>query len=154
MRSTVLAISAAAAVAVGLICSWEHWRPPVRSRVPQDPTVLIETPDEVRLLQYRSQAKARLAQRVIAERIPLPEAAELFREANGEAGMANLRCGMYGRSVREKLCRQVIMFVAAAEYEMELAGQSGARPPVSGVLREELDRRLAAGEFPPEPGVE
>jgi hypothetical protein len=55
-----------------------------------------------------------------------------------------------GRSVREKLCRQVIDYVSVIEDEMAAAGQAPGDPRTSDRLRRELDCRLAAGEFPPE----
>src|SRR4051794_13104229 len=67
---------------------------------------------EADVIQRRALVKNQLARRVAAERTPLLTAAEWFGQANGEDGTETLVRGMPGRSVREKLCRQVILFVA------------------------------------------
>jgi hypothetical protein len=72
---------------------------------------------------------------------------------NGEDGTALLVRAVRGRSVREKLCRQVIMYVAGAEDDMQQEGHILSDPRVSAELQTELDRLLAVGELPPEPGM-
>jgi hypothetical protein len=114
----------------------------------------LRVPEEVEVIERRTRVKNQLTRRVIADRTPLLEAAEWFRLANGEDGMDDtIRC-IKGRSAREKLCRQVILFVAGNEAEMEREGHSPSAPRVSVELSAELDRLLAAGALPPEPGVQ
>jgi hypothetical protein len=117
-------------------------------------TLLQQSPPEVAVLERRIRVKNQLARRVVAERTPLLEAAEWFQQANGEDGMEALIRAMAGRSVREKLCRQVVCFVVDVEEEMEQEGYVPTGPRVSLELRAEFDRLLAAGAFPPEPGME
>jgi hypothetical protein len=114
----------------------------------------LPVPEEVPVIERRTCVKNQLARRVIAERTPLLEAVEWFRQVNGEVGMDGLIRSIPGRSAREKLCRQVIMFVAGNEAEMERDGYSPSAPRVSVELSAELDRLLAAGALPPEPGVQ
>jgi hypothetical protein len=111
------------------------------------------TPHEVKVMQLRTQAKHDLARRVIAERTALLVAAEEFYTANGDEGMLNLLRTVPGRSVREKLCRQVIAYVRASECEMEREGHRWTDPRPSASLQRELDELLAAGKLPPEPGM-
>jgi hypothetical protein len=109
-------------------------------------------PEEVLAAQRRSRVKIELAQRIVVERLGLLEAAELFRLANGDAGLRNLTCApVPGRSAREKLCEQVISWVELAESDLADAGHRIPEPRPSELLRAELECRIRAGEFPPDP---
>ena len=77
-------------------------------------------PPEAQRLACRWEAKMRMARRVIAERIPLLMATELFREVIGEDGMGAIVAP--GDTSRERLCRHVIACVQAAEMELDYAG--------------------------------
>jgi hypothetical protein len=111
-------------------------------------------PPEVAEFEQRTRVKSHLARRIIAERIPLLEAVELFAEVNGEEGTASLILSVPGRSVREKLCRQVILYVVATENEMEKQGHVWTGTRASEELQAERDRLLAAGALPPDPEVQ
>ncbi|MBN9120060.1 MAG: hypothetical protein J0I06_13000 [Planctomycetes bacterium] len=111
-------------------------------------------PPEAAMLEQRSRVKFALARRLIAERPPLLAAAEWFEQVNGEDGTETLVRSVPGRSVREKLCRQVILYVIAVEGELRREGSLPTGPRASEELQAEFDRRLAAGEFPPEPGMQ
>jgi hypothetical protein len=143
MRQSIIPLLVFVTLAAALLLCVERRKP-----APRPEWALESNPagHEAVAAQRRSLMLHRLARRIIAERIPLLEAAELFREANGKAGLEALVRAMPGRSLREKLCRQVIHFVVA---ETEAA----TAPRVSEALQDELDRRLVAGEFPPEPGM-
>jgi hypothetical protein len=142
---------AATLVGVGVLLYLEYRRPsPGRTARWTE----LSPPNEGLVIQHRVIAKNQLARRIVAERIPLLEAAEMFRQMNGEEGMALVTSVPGGRSVREKLCRQVIRYVSVAETDLENEGQIVTGPRVSDALKDELDRRIAAGEFPPEPGIE
>jgi hypothetical protein len=148
VKSAVLK-SVSVALVLGAVAVLYTGRP---ARRPAPAPTLVSRPSpEQMAFEQRALVRAHLARRVVAERIPLLEAAELFGQANGEAGMANLVRFMPGRSVREKLCRQVVDYVAAAEDEMARGGHVWTGPRLSEQFRGELDRRLAAGEFPPDP---
>jgi hypothetical protein len=151
MRVEALKLLAGVAVAGAALLVREYRQPPPVRTEARSSFMVLSAPPEVAVLVQRAHAKSRLARRVIAERTPLLDAAELFRRANGEDGMLALVDMVEGRSVREKLCRQVIYYVAGAENEMEHEGRVRTGPRVSAELQAELDRRLAAGELPPEP---
>lgn len=114
--------------------------------------LLSPVPPETLAMQERWRVKYDLARRIIAERIPLLEAVELFRRANGEDGLHNLAVSHPGQSIHVLLCRQVIEFVATKERDMAEEGHSLTGPRVSECLRREFDWRTAAGEFPSEAG--
>jgi hypothetical protein len=114
----------------------------------------IPAPPEIAEIERRSRVKNHLARRVIEERIPLSEAIKLFDTANGEDGTLCLTLSVPGRSTRERLCRQVILYVLSLESEMEQQGRVWTGTRVSEELQADLDRRLAAGEFPPEPAAQ
>lgn len=142
----VVALTGAVAVA------WAYRAPAPARPVPHE-SQLCPAPPEAQASWQRGRVKRQLARRVIAERIPLPEAAELFRRANGEDGLVVLARGTSGRSMREKLCHQVIMYTAEAEAEMRAEGWTSCAWDTAE-LEADFKRRLAAGEFPPEPGAE
>jgi hypothetical protein len=153
MRLPIFALLVFAGLAIGSLFCLDY-RKPRSARRPAPPIFGVQPPPpEAVVLERRTRAKSLLARRVIAERIPLLDAAEMFREANGEEGM-RLVATVRGRSVREKLCRQVISFVCGAETEMEEDGHTPAGSRASVVLEKELGLRIAAGEFPPDPGCE
>ena len=143
----VVALTGAVAVA------WAYRAPAPARPVPHE-SLLCPVPSEAQASLYRMRVKSLLARRVLAERIPLLEAAELFRRANGEDGLAALVRSTPGRSVREKLCRQVISYAAVAEAEMRTEGCTSCVWGVAADLEADFNRRLTAGEFPPEPGAE
>lgn len=111
-------------------------------------------PPEVTVMEQRSRVKNHLARRVIEQRVPLPEAIKLFDAANGEDGTVSLILSVPGRSVREKLCRQVILYVISVENDMENRGHAWTGPRVSEELQAELDRLLASGAFSSEPDAQ
>ena len=150
MRVEALMLPAVVAIAGAALVLGRYREPPVRTE-PGSFDLVEFAPPEVAVLGERTHLKSRLARRVIAERTPLLEAAELFRRANGEGGMQTLVNSVPGRSLREKLCRQVIFYVTTAEVEMERQGRARPGPLVSAALQAEFDRRLAAGGFPPDP---
>jgi hypothetical protein len=114
-----------------------------------------QLPPEVEATNRRTAVKNHLARRAVIERQSLLEVAELFDQVNGEEGTKILmRPTLPGRSIREKLCRQVIAFVRIAEHNLQNEGHSSSEPLLSVAMQAELDRRLAAGEFPPEPGMQ
>ena len=153
MRITILEILAAAAALVVAIVLFSAPRAPTHAgRTPQRDG-FIPAPAEVEAIDSRLRAKNQLARRIATERMPILKAAELFRQANGEDGLAALVYSVPGRSVREKLCRQVIDFVRAAERDFQREGHPLSTPHVSVELQADLDRLLVAGELPPEPGV-
>lgn len=140
-----------AAALTGLVAvAWAHRTPPARhgatvSRVhPAGP--------EAEASSRRAAVKHQLTRRVLAERMPLPAAAELFRRANGDDGIANLALGLPGRSLRERLSLQVVKYALAVEAEMRAEGHEPNG--WAAELEAEFLRRQAAGEFPPEPGAE
>lgn len=140
-----------AAVLTGLVAvAWAYRTPPVRHGTATG-RVSPAAP-EAEASSCRSVVKHQLIRQVLAGRVPLLDAAELFRRANGGDGLVGLVRGMPGRSVREKLCYQVIRYALAAETEMLADGHepNGWRTE----LEAEFVRRNAAGEFPPEPGME
>jgi hypothetical protein len=145
--ATVAFVVLAAGALLGSACRKPTAAPPL---VPSS-EIVVERPPEVVAIERRTLAKRQLAFRIVAERTPLLEAAEMFRRANGEDGMDRLarNIAMTG-SIREKLCRQVIEYVFVAEAEMESAGHAPIDPPLSALFRDELDHRLVAGEFAPE----
>lgn len=118
------------------------------------PETVLSAPPEVETANRRTAVKCHLARRAVVERQSLLELAELFDQVNGEEGTRILLLhSMPGRSIREKLCRQVITFVRIAERDLQEEGHSLAEPLLSTTLQDEFDRRRAAGEFPPEPGM-
>lgn len=131
--------------------TWVHRTPPTR---PAAREFHCPAPPEVQSTSRRLVVKEQLARRVVMERMALLEAAELFRRANGEDGLAALARGGPGRSVREKLCRQVVAYAVGAEAEMRAEGYTSCVWGVAADLEAEFQRRLAAGDFPPEPGME
>jgi hypothetical protein len=144
MRLTVPVVLIALGTGVG-------WVLLVLEEPPAHQSVIYDPGAEASVIRQRILIKRQLAERVLTERIPLLEAAELFRQANGPDGLDGLaRSRVPGRSVREKLCRQVIGYVEMAEEDRAAAGRARPHPLVSGVLRAELERRIAAGEFPPD----
>ncbi|MBN9120059.1 MAG: hypothetical protein J0I06_12995 [Planctomycetes bacterium] len=154
MRLMTLVVLGAAVAAAAAISLCQHLRPagtgcPQRQR----PTELVlPVSPEVTAIERRTLVKCQLARRAVTERTSLLAAAEWFEQVNGEDGMEALVRTIPGRSVREKLCRQVIVYVISAEDEMEREGALPTGPRASEELQAEFDRRLAAGEFPPEPG--
>jgi len=138
-----------AVVATALLFHTECVSIPAKSR--SHSIEVSPVPPEATAIGRRTDAKLQLARRLIIERLPLLDVAEQFAVVNGEYGMRDLIVGGQGRSVREKLCRQVIVYVILVEEEMKEEGHSWSGPRVSEELQRELDRRLAAGEFPPEP---
>jgi hypothetical protein len=102
-------------------------------------------------MQKRWRIRRDLTQQILRERIALLDAAELFRQANGEDGMLNLILTGPGQSVREKLCWQVISSVSDMESEWEREGRLFTGPRLSEEMQAELARRRAGGEFPPDP---
>ena len=153
MRSTALAILAGIVLGTGAILCLESRAPRsvVRSRWPR---VNQDAPPESVAALRRTESKTHLARRVVVEQIPLLTAAEMFRQINGDEGMRLLALAVEGCSDRERLCRQVIGYVIAAEAQMEREGSPVPEPRTSAVLRAEFDRRLAAGEFLPESEAE
>jgi hypothetical protein len=155
MRQTILTILAATLVGAGLIatCRQIHTRTPSPSH--EEPVVLDQpAPPESFAIQQRTLAKRQITRRLIAERIPLLDAAEMFRQANGEEGMKYLRFGALGGSIREKLCRQVIDYVLVIERESQGATQPVPDIPVADALQAELNHLLAVGELSPEQETE
>ena len=152
MRLTALTVLCATFAVVELLLLCSRPTPAVNPR--RMTTLLEPSPPEVAVLERRMRVKSQLARRIVAERTLLLEAAEWFRQANGEDGVESLIRTMAGRSVREKLCRQVVIFVADAEHDMEQEGNAPTGPRVSLELQAEFDQLLAAGAFPPEPGME
>jgi hypothetical protein len=148
MRQSLLVLVTCSGLGAGLVSCLEWRRPP--DVVPRSELLQTSTPDYDAFV-LRCDAKRVLARRIIAERIPLGPAADLFFEANGERGRSLVARAGRGRSFREKQCRQVIDFVCVAEAEMAEEGTPPVDPPVSAVLQNELDRMLAAGELPPDP---
>jgi hypothetical protein len=114
--------------------------------------VVSPAPPETIEKQQRWRIKRDLTRRIMNERISLLEAAELFREANGEDGMYSLTLSNPNRSLRELLCRQVIDYVVTVEREWECEGRVCSGTRLSEELQHELDQRIAAGEFPPASG--
>ena len=152
MRQTALVILAAILVGAGVVTlCCQSCKPRSIPHGKQPRSITEPAPAQTQMYEERSRMKIGLAQRIIAERIPLLDAAEMFRHANEGDAMHNLLRGTPGRSVREKLCRQAISFVSAVEAETEFAEPASPGRPVSTVLQAELDRRIAAGEFPPDP---
>lgn len=140
-----------AAALTGLVAiAWAHRTPPVRRGAV--PTLVCPAPPEAHASSCRVTLKNQLIRRVLAERMSLLSAAELFRHANGDDGMAGLVRGLPGRSVREKLCYQVVRYAITVEAEMRDEG----REPNGwgGELEAEFERRCATGDFPPEPVAE
>jgi hypothetical protein len=153
MRVSKCLILLFATMAVGLLLCLKFPRPRTAAQGSPYSTLLSPPPPEVEEVVRRLRTKRLLARRVIEEKVPLLEAAELFRAANGERGMRTL-LAIPGRSERERLCRQVIIYVAQREEELKAEGQTPAEPAASVLLERELTRRMAAGEFPPEPQPE
>jgi hypothetical protein len=122
---------------------------PAGCRAKREPvsSLLSPIPPESLAIQERWRVKRDLARRVIAERIPLLEAAALFRRANGEDGLQNLALTYPGESLHRLICRQVLDYVETLEREMEQEGHTWTGPRVSECLRREFSRRTAAGEF-------
>jgi hypothetical protein len=152
VRTTALAILVGTVLGSGAILCLEVLVPASKTRLARS-NVIPPSP-EVVAIQHRLELKCRLARQLVFDPVPLLSAAEMFRAANGEGGMDVLVQAVPGRSVREKLCRQVIHFVSGAEWEMACEGRSLPDPRASAALQAELDRLLAAGELPPEPGLE
>jgi hypothetical protein len=151
MRLSDFATVAFVVLAVGVLLCPACRKPPAQPRPAPASETVSEPPPVLTTIESRTVAKRQLAHRVIAERIPLLEAAEMFRLANGEDGMQRLTWQItMGATMRERLCRQVIAYVSGVEDDMEAAGHAPTNPPVSALLQAELDRRLAAGEFAPE----
>lgn len=153
MRQTALTMLAGTALGAVVVFCVEWHRPPCATGEPRVGRYLPPDPgcDAIR---HRLIVKDRLARRIIVERIALLEAAELFRAANGDDGLVALARGIPGHSIREKLCIQVINYVFSVENDMARDGEPlPSGPRWSAVLRAEFDRRRAAGEFPPEPGM-
>jgi len=113
----------------------------------------LPAPPEIAEIEQRTRVKYHLARRVVEEHIPLLEAIKLFDAANGEDGTVCLTLSVPGRSVWEKRCRQVILYALSVENDMESRGHVWTGVRVSKELQADLDRRLAAGEFPPESGA-
>lgn len=152
MRSTTFTLPAAVVVVLAGVLLLRPvsgpscWKKQERER---NSSVLIPSPPEVEAIQRRCLIKRDLARRIIAERLPLLQAAELFREVNGEDGLHTLALTGLDRSINELLCRQVIEYLATEEREMEQAGCVWTGTRWSEELRQDFDRRMAAGEFPP-----
>lgn len=148
LKFLCVAVALTGAVAI----TWAHRTPLARhishTRLQSPPA------PEADAAARRSLVKYQLVRQLVAQRVPLLEAVEQFRRANGEDGLASLRVGQPGRSVREKLCRQVISYAQVAEAEMRNEGQLPTSSRVTEEWQTEFDDRLTAGEFPPEPGAE
>jgi hypothetical protein len=141
-----------AVVLTGVVAvAWAHRSRPVWPAATQ---LVCRRPPESQVIVARTVVKNQLARRVSVERMPLLDAVESFRRANGEDGLECVTRGLPGRSVQEKLCRQVIRYVSAAEAEMRAEGWTSDAPGYAAELEAEFERRLAAGEFPPEPVAE
>lgn len=153
MRIVVLKLLIVGLAVAGASLAWKH-REAVLEKNSQRSNVLQGVPPEAAAIEQRTLAKRQLARRLLAERTPLLDAAELFNLVNGEEGTLHLTRSVPGRSLREKLCRQVISYVECAERDMECEGYPRAAVPVSDELQRELDRRLAAGEFAADPVLE
>ena len=154
MRSATFTLPTAIVVMViGVLLVRPNCGPSCRTKREQEPvsSLLAPAPPETLVLRERWRIKKDLARRITAERIPLLEAAELFREANGEDGLHYLSLSNPNHSLHELLCRQVIDYVAAAEREMEAEGRTWIGTRVSEELQRELDLRIAAGQFPRPP---
>lgn len=153
MRIPIVEVLACLVIAAAgaALCFHGRSAPPGGGRAQRTNLVHPASP-ECEIMHRRGLVKCRLARRIAAERTPLPVAVEWFDRANGDDGMEALARFVPGRSVREKLCRQVIEYVVLAEAEWQQEGGSLPEPRASAELQAELDRRLAAGEFPPEPG--
>ena len=149
MRLILLTVLGASTLVVGMILL------PPRAEAPRRGSWLVApSPPEVALLDNRLRVKNQMARRIVVDRTPLLEAAEWFRQVNDEDGIEGLIRTTPGRSVREKLCRQVIRFVVTAEEEMGQEGYSLSASSASAELSAELDRLLVAGALPPEPGMQ
>ncbi len=143
-RYAEVLLGAALAGGVAVVCWESPKRPPTpRSRVAQtaDP--------EISQIVASSRAKREAAQRVLQQRLSLLEGAELFRLANGPAGLERLRTLVAGNTLHERLCQQVIDYVRSIESEMTDTQSGEARH--SAVLAEELGCRRATGAFLPDP---
>jgi hypothetical protein len=152
LRQNVLAILVGTALGTAAVCGIE-WRNPSAADRDQQIYRISSPAPEADAARRRIGVKNNLARRIIAERIALLEAVDLFYDANGEDGINAVARSIPGHSIREKLCRQVIGYVGSVETELEREGGTGLSDPRwSAVLRAEFDRLLAAGEFPPEPG--
>lgn len=140
-----------AAVLTGLVAvAWAHRTPPARTGAA--PGRFSPPTPEAEASACRSSVKHQLIRQVLDGRMPLLDAAELFRRANGDDGLTSLVRGLPGRSVREKLCYQVVRYALAAETDIRA---SGHEPNGWGTeLEAEFALRCATGEFPPEPGME
>ena len=153
MKIAILKLLAAVLVVATVTAAVHDSRSAARAR--RAATVRgIPAPPEVAEIEQRTRVKTHLARRVVEERIPLPEAIKLFDVANGEDGTVCLTLSVPGRSNRERLCRQVILYVISLEADMETRGHVWTGPRASDELQADLDRRLAAGEFPPEPNAQ
>ncbi|HJZ58649.1 MAG TPA: hypothetical protein VKE74_27150 [Gemmataceae bacterium] len=91
----------------------------------------------------RSRAKNVVADAVLAGRLSLIDAAAAFHRIDGEK-VPQIVAMIPGRSLKEKLCREVIFYVSVNEYT------TSGSDDVTRRLEEELECRLAAGEFGPE----
>ena len=148
LKLLCVAVTITAAVAI----TWAYRNPPAY-RAPRAQFHAPPAP-ESSAAAHRARVKGQLARQLVAQRVPLLYAVEQFRLANDEDGLAVLTVGMRGRSVREKLCRQVISYARVAEAEMRDQGHLPSSSRVAEEWQAEFDCRLGAGEFPPEPGVE
>lgn len=153
MKTAVLQLSCAVLVAAMVAATVRDFHSAARSRRPVITPSSAAAP-EIAEMQQRIRIKNDIARRVIEQRIPLPEAIKLFDTVNGGDGTANVILFLPGRSMRERLCHQVILYVRSVESEMERGGHVWSDPRASDELQADFDRRLAAGEFPPEPDAQ
>lgn len=149
MKIVVLKLLCAVLVVATVATTVRNFRSAAHSRRPVI-THCSAPPPEIAEMQQRIRIKNDIARRVIEQRIPLPEAIKLFDAVNGGDGTTNAILFLPGCSMRERLCRQVILYVRSVETEMEKEGHVWPGQRVSDELQADFDRRLAAGEFPPE----
>ncbi|HEY1189817.1 MAG TPA: hypothetical protein VGE74_19365 [Gemmata sp.] len=145
------AVVLSAAVGSAALC----WAVPKRLSTERGPCVrTVEPPGPaVDAVAARTRAKRTLALQIIRHRTPLLDAAEQFRQANGPDGMNSLNASVLGCSLREKLCHQVVAFVATIESELLARDRLPWGASHATALREELARLRAAGAFVADPPV-
>lgn len=143
-KFAIVVIGGVFALGVGAVCRDAVRRPPS----PQQPHQCPGLPPDRSLdpLHASSRAKRDAAFRVIRDRLSLLEAAELFRVANGPEGVKRLNL-LPGRTIRERLCRQVIWYVTVIEAERTGAGEGTHEASHVASLMKELERLQAADEL-------
>lgn len=145
-KSAIAAVGVGVVLALGVsaVCR-DAARRPSAQRYEQQYGTNAAPEDILGPLHASSRAKREAALRVIRERLPLLEAAGLFRAANGSAGLQRLRTALPGETVLEQLCRQVISYVAAIEAEP--TGPVPEGPAYTPVLAGELEQLRADGQL-------